>query len=301
VRRASLLLAAALAACSHAAEESAPCALDSTGAHWIAFASARSGDYEIVISRSDGTCMTAVTTDPSTDLSPTWADHRIAFASDRGGRPSVWIHDLTTGVESRLDTGDVAAAIPAFSPDGAWIAFEGRAAGSPSVDVYVIPAIGGTPIALTSSAADDTAPAWSPDGSTVYFVSTRTGAYELFSMPAAGGTAVQQTTGSRIIGKPAVAPDGTALYFARRAAGSSATEVVRFELATKAIVVVSDRDESEPALSPDGTRLALRSFRFEDGNADLVLVDAADGGNPIRLTTDPASEGAPAFAPDPLR
>lgn len=302
LRAASLLAALmALAGCEPEAPAPDPCAFEAEGAPWLAFASSRSGDYDILIARADATCTAPVTSGSSTDLSPTWADHRIAFASDRGGTASVWIHDLLSGAETRLDTGDLGAALPAFSPDGTAIAFEGRVPGALTVDVYVVPSDGGTPVALTTDAGDDTGPAWSPDGGTVYFVSTRTGAYELFSVPSTGGDATQVTDGSRINGRPIVAPDGASLYFARRISGSSSTEVVRFDLATSAVTVVSGPDESEPAISPDGTRLALRSFRWDGANADVIAVDAADGANPVRVTADPAPDGAPVFAPGPIR
>jgi TolB protein len=296
-----LALAAALAACASGPEPVDPCGFETEGPPWLAFASAAGGGYDIWVARADGSCARPVTTDPSADLSPSWSGPRIAFASDRGGAASVWIHDLLAGTEGRLDTGLLGAATPAFSPDGSAVAFEGRHAGASTVDVYVVPRTGGAPLALTSHAADDTTPAWSPDGSTVYFVSTRTGGYEIFSVPSVGGEATQVTSGSRIIGKPEVSPDGAALYFARRISGSSSTEVVRFALANGATVVVSGADESEPAVSPDGTRLALRSFRYDSTNADVIAVDSADGGHPARLTLDPAPEGAPAWAHGPIR
>jgi TolB protein len=293
-------LVAALAACAGDPEPVDPCAFEAAGSPWLAFASAAGGSYDIWVARADGSCPRPVTTDPSTDLSPSWSGPRIAFASDRAGAASIWIVDLVGGTEGRLDTGLLGAAAPAFSPDGNTVAFEGRPAGAPTVDVYRVPRDGGIPIALTSHPADDTAPAWSPDGSTVYFVSTRTGAYEVFAVPSSGGEATQVTSGSRIIGKPSVSPDGAALYFARRM-GSSSTEVVRFTLGTGAATVVSGADESEPAVSPDGTRLALRSFRYDASNADVIAVDATDGGRPARLTLDPAPEGSPAWAPGPIR
>lgn len=52
--------------------------------------------------------------------------------------------------------------------------------------------------------------------------------------------------------------------------------------------------------SPDLTRLVYCSDRGGAGNFDIWLADA-DGGNPRRLTTDPALENAPAWTPDGRR
>ena len=68
--------------------------------------------------------------------------------------------------------------------------------------------------------APDGGPDATPDGSTIFFVSTRSGRYEIHSVSAAGGTVTQHTTLSRVIGRPAVAPSGERLYFARTKTGS---------------------------------------------------------------------------------
>jgi TolB protein len=236
-----------------------------------------------------------VTDHPGTDLDPTWSRGAIAFASDRGGALGLWRHDLATGTDAEIATSGLASATqPAFSPDGAVLAFEGRV-GSGGAHVYVVPATGGSPVALTTDPADDAGPAWSPDGRTVYFVSTRSGTHEIWSVPAAGGDPEQVTTRSGIIGKPAATPDGAGLLYARSAA-SGGTEVIRRDLATGRLDVVTSADDSEPALAPAGDRVAVRSYRA--GHADVVVVPL-DGSPAVALTDDDASDGAPAFAPAP--
>ncbi len=296
------VLAAALAACGggsggHQGDvppPSDPCALDTPGAAWLAFASHRTGDSEIWMARADGTCPAQVTHQPAPDLFPTWSGTRIVFESERGGVQGLWAHDLATGAETPVETGELASATsPAFSPDGTRLAFEGRAAGASTSDVYVVPASGGPASTLEAVPAGGGGPAWAPDGQTVYFVSLRTGSYEVWAVPAAGGDAVRVTTASRIVGKPGVTADGASIVYARTIAGSSSTEVVRQELATGTVSIVSSLDDSEPALSPDGRRVAVRSFRT--GHPDL-LVEELDGSGAIPVTADVASDGAPTFA-----
>src|SRR5512144_2419950 len=131
MRSTSLALAAVAVACGgSSAPAPDPCAIGSDGAAWLAFASRRTGDYEIWRARADGTCLAQVTHDPAADLFPTWSGGAIAFASERGGVRRLWAHAVATGAEAAIDTGALAAATaPAFSPDGATVAFEGRAAG----------------------------------------------------------------------------------------------------------------------------------------------------------------------------
>ena len=51
-----------------------------------------------------------------------------------------------------------------------------------------------------------------------------------------------------------------------------------------------------PAWSSDGAKIAFS--KSVDGNTDVYYMDAADGGNVTRLTTDPASDSRPAWSPD---
>src|SRR4029078_12415304 len=58
-----------------------------------------------------------------------------------------------------------------FSPDGKWIAFSSDRNGN--LDVFLMPASGGTAKQLTTHSADDTVLGWSPDARSVLFSSNR--------------------------------------------------------------------------------------------------------------------------------
>ena len=82
---------------------------------------------------------------------------------------------------------------PAFSPDGRQIAFVSSRAGGSEIfypgfdnpmiggDIWVMPALGGTPRRI---AKDGNFPSWSPDGTKIVFVRPRIG---LFEVAASGG------------------------------------------------------------------------------------------------------------------
>ena len=94
----------------------------------------------------------------------------------RGGRRGA----LTSGVG--LETH------PVFSPDGTQVAFGGEYDGN--LDVYVVPIIGGEPKRLTYHPDPDLPVAWTPDGKSILFRSTRSsyGRFtQLFTITAAGG------------------------------------------------------------------------------------------------------------------
>jgi Tol biopolymer transport system component len=71
-----------------------------------------------------------------------------------------------------------------FSPDGKWISFNAYKAADGGVStIYVVPASGGSWIPISEGKYWDDKPRWSPDGKTIYFVSNRTGFFNVWKVP----------------------------------------------------------------------------------------------------------------------
>jgi Tol biopolymer transport system component len=149
----------------------------------VVFRDSRSGvnvDDEIYVVRSDGTHVRNLTDAPdSNEWGPAWSPDgtRIAFNSDRGGMPQVYVMNVDgTGVE-RLS--DVEGEYPAWSPDCTRIAFESYVGGTtpfgdPNYDVFIMDADGSNEQNLTNDPDSyDGYPSWSPDGEWIAFESTR--------------------------------------------------------------------------------------------------------------------------------
>ncbi len=281
-----------------------PCFLRTSGAQWLAFSSRRTGTYQVWIVRDDRTCLRQVTHATSDALFATWSPAgTIAFMSAQGGRLQVYLHDVDTGDERLLDVGALTATAPVFSPDGRLVAFEGYEPGVSAVsDVYVVPVEGGTPVRVTTGQKYSAGPAWSPDGTTLYFVSNRlvdgvNAGYNAWSVPAAGGveTMIPGTRG--ILGRPAVTPDGAGLAFTLSAPGAAFTQVVVETLSTGAIRTVTAEKDGEPAFGRSPDRVVVTSQR--DGGADLYLLDLASGAVVRRLTDAPGVDGLAAYGPFP--
>ena len=150
------------------------------------------------------------------DGDPAWSPDgtRVAFTSNRREErwrflnPDVYtlsINDGKAGELQQLTDGSLACGSPSWSPDGKTIAFLAalklRSAGH--VDLYTIPAgtVQGVARCLTSefegSCSDWTnsdttdehmmpAPAWSPDGKTLYVMAAQRGATRVFAIPGDG-------------------------------------------------------------------------------------------------------------------
>ncbi|HMK09809.1 MAG TPA: hypothetical protein VK449_12340, partial [Anaerolineales bacterium] len=132
---------------------------------WLAYESYGGDDLDIWVLRVDGSEAPIQLTDaPSMDASPTWdpGGRRVAFISDRDGLPDVFVANLDNPDERYLNltrTPLVAEADPAFSPDGASIAYSGRGNG---LDLIYVGASDGSGEPREIGLGRN--PAWSPTG-----------------------------------------------------------------------------------------------------------------------------------------
>lgn len=145
---------------------------------------------------------------------------RIVYVSTRGeSNADLWIQPLENGAPAgmpqRLTEEPGEAAHPAFSPDGAWVAYC-RIVGDQR-DIYTIRASGGTSTQFTEDPAADIHPAWSPDGSMLAFASERGGGCHIWIAPVEQGKPAgpprQLSEGDLTALSPAWSRDGRLIGF----------------------------------------------------------------------------------------
>ena len=81
---------------------------------------------------------------------------------------------------------------PSYSPDGKKIVYQ-QDVGGGNLELFVRTLGGGAPTRLTTNAAPDRNPTWSPDGSKIAFMSKRSGQYQIWTMSATGGSPLRIT------------------------------------------------------------------------------------------------------------
>ncbi len=189
---------------------------------------------------------------------------------------------------------------PCLSPDGKWILYTRDELGTGQTDILLRAVGGQAAINLTKdSAADDSQAAFSPDGERIAFRSERDGG-GLFVMGRTGESVRRLTTEGF---NPSWSPDGMSIVYA----GESVTVSPSVRWAGSQLWVVAtatgerrqltSTDAVQPSWSPHGQRIAYWGLPDRGTQRDLWTI-APEGGQPVRVTNDPAIDWSPAWSPN---
>jgi len=226
---------------------------------------------------------------------------------------------------------------PRISPDGAWVAYTVRTKylekNSSETRLWMVPTAGGEPMPMTATGSSIWSPSWSPDGKYLTFAARSRGqGSQLFSLDLkGGGERVQITNIEGGIGGYKWSPDGKRLLLTisdkieEKSDGPWVIDQLKFkqdyvgylnrqrthlyvhDLEAKTTIQITngDYDDYGATWSPDGSKIAFVSNRTAEpdasSNTDIWLVDPGtpyDQQEPVRVTTNPGTDGSPIWHPD---
>lgn len=209
------------------------------------------------------------------DLSFAPDGDRIAvFARRERGRQLFIFSARGGGVLARIPVAPDMPLSPAFSPDGNSVVFSGIV--GTSRDIFLLDLGTKALKNLTSDAAYDTAPVFSPDGKFVYHTKSVGGLEKIVRFPLADPSKVEQVTwGEGNDDDAALSPDGKRLYFASSRGGIY--NVYGQDLATGEVAQYTDVIGAAlgPAsyIGPDGQEKVIFSG-YQAGRFQLYVADA---------------------------
>ncbi len=160
--------------------------------------------------------------------------------------------------------------------------------------LYMVPSGGGESRRFTSSEAKDRAPRWSPDGSTIAFLSNRSGTNQIWTIPVGGGEATKLTDLPEAVTASSWSPDGRAFAFVSKSDSEKMKE---------------DKEKGEKAdeKKSDVVRISELRYRtdgtpgFLDNKPTHVWTVPAAGGEPTQLTSGDFDDAEPSWSPDGSR
>jgi Tol biopolymer transport system component len=308
---------------SHPATESRP--MYSPDGSRLAFSSTRTGNGDIYVLTIRNGDLTRLTFDDAAEVMNGWSpDNRWVYFStgshDIGSMNDVFRVMSAGGTPMPVAADRYATEyFGAPGPAGDVVAITARAfAGSQwwrkghshldESEIWLVRGGSGAPAyqAVTSGGAKEAWPMWSADGRTLYYMSDRSGAQNLWAHPL-GGTARMLTAfrDGRVLW-PTISRDARTIVFERDFgiwavdSGTGVTREIAIALrgapASAAVERHTFTDQiQELALSPDGLKVAFTV------HGEVFSASAKDGGDAARLTRTPGEEFGLAWAPDSRR
>ena len=199
---------------------------------WVLFESGRRGNGDLSIVSADGGVQLALTSSEADEGNAAWSPdgRHVAYVARSpeyfSGRLLVLDVDVSTGRavgsprvlhEAPADRGGGwSIGRPAWSPDGSQVAVVLQESGWDHI--YLVPAAGGTPRAITSGAFEDGAPVFAPDGRSLAIVSNRANLEEqhVWIVDVRNGDARRLSAAVvGVEGNPQWSPDSRRVFFTR--------------------------------------------------------------------------------------
>ncbi len=194
----------------------------------LAFASGRSGGFEIFVSAGDGSNPVQVTDFAGASAgSPRWSrdGRRIGFNADDHGHHDVYVIELAAGLPKRITTASSRDGGPSWSSGGGWLYFMSDRSGQPAI--WKVPEGGGYPARVTAGRGYQAVESW--DGRWLYFAKRffGEGAAGIFRIPVEGG-AEERVIETGELGKWALSR--TSIYLLRPEADARPAAIERYRL-----------------------------------------------------------------------
>ncbi|MDX2225400.1 MAG: amidohydrolase family protein [Rhodospirillaceae bacterium] len=203
---------------------------------------------------------------------------------------TIWTLPAAGGAATSITDPMGDARQPAWSPDGARLAFQSYRDGG--WHIWAVDAAGANLTQLTRGGFDDREPVYSPDGAWIAFASDRSGSYDVWVMRADGSDLRQLTASPANEFAPTWSPDGAALAYASDRDGGKGIYRIAATGVAERLLAEADGALGGLAWSPDG-----RSILFVATGRDASTLKRLDVSSAIISDISAAGEDVFGFRP----
>jgi Tol biopolymer transport system component len=266
------------------------------------------GDLDIYTMNPNGSGIVNLTEtlpEPRFALEPAWSPNgtKIAFRSGRGSAAEIYTVNADGTGLTQLTFNSYKDYAPSWSPDGSKIAFASNRNdpnfatcvglfAACNIDIFVMPASGGSPVQITFDSDSDQFPRFSPDGKSIAYVSNVSGASAIYAVNLDTLAATKLTPDSLRAGPPDYSPDGTRIAFQNNfypcTTGSSDCRSDVFVMNANGTSIAQlthgFRNNGDPTWSPQGDRIAFTHSDSAQFKPQQIYVMNADGTGITRIS-----------------
>ena len=261
----------------------------------ISYVTKRGQNFNLWVADADGDSAQSALSSSEPIISPAWSPNgkQLAYVSFEARKPTIYVHEVATGKRRLVANFKGSNSAPAWSPDGRTLALTLSRDGGSQLNLLDLSAAGSEPRRIAQSGSIDTEPVFTADGKTIYFVSDRGGAPQIYRVALSGGNPERVTFNGSYNISPALSPDGRWLAYVSRVSGAFKLHVMELPSGSTNAITDTIADE-RPSFSPNSRMLI---YATQQQGKEALMTSTLDGKIKARLAGQTGDIREPNWGP----